>query len=89
VSPQAASLVEGYLTLPTYDGEPGRHAAAQMHDILARSLQRGAMNYVRGGWNQLVERIAGRASGLGVDLPPEPNTQTFSQQLLRDYLVLE
>jgi phytoene dehydrogenase-like protein len=68
VSPRAASLIEGYLTLPTYDGEPGRHAAAQVHDILARSLQRGVVNYVRGGWNQLVERIADRASDLGVDL---------------------
>ena len=63
-----APFVLPVLALPMYDGEPGRHAAAQVHGILTRSLQRGAVNYVRGGWNQLVERIAGCASDLGVDL---------------------
>jgi phytoene dehydrogenase-like protein len=68
VSPRAAQLVEGYLTLPTYDGAPARYAAEQVQRILARSLQRGVVSYVRGGWSRLVERIAERASDLGVDV---------------------
>jgi phytoene dehydrogenase-like protein len=45
-----------------YDGNPDgtpRHRCSTFSD---------AVNYVRGGWNQLVERIVGRASDLGVDL---------------------
>jgi glycine/D-amino acid oxidase-like deaminating enzyme len=64
----AAKLVERLLTLPTYDGQPGRHAASSVQAVLARTLEPGVVTYVRGGWGKLVEALAERARDLGVEL---------------------
>lgn len=68
VSPRAAGLVEGSLTLAMYDGQPGRHAAGSVQTVLARTLEPGVVSYVRGGWGALVDRLVDRARELGVKL---------------------
>ncbi|MDR0358810.1 MAG: FAD-dependent oxidoreductase, partial [bacterium] len=64
VSPRAAALVEALLTLPLFDGDPGRHAASFVGTVLAQ----GPAEYVVGGWGRLVDGLVGRARELGVEL---------------------
>jgi phytoene dehydrogenase-like protein len=66
VGPAAARAAIAYLTLPLYDADPGRLSAHFAKEILARTSKRGVVRYVVGGWSVLVDRIAARASELGV-----------------------
>jgi phytoene dehydrogenase-like protein len=67
-SPEVAQAAAGYLTLPTFDGAPGRHAASYGQEMWSRTTASGAVHYVAGGWGQLVSLLVDRAEALGVQV---------------------
>jgi phytoene dehydrogenase-like protein len=76
LSPRAAALVEGLLTLLLFDGDPGRYAASFVREVLAQ----GPARYVIGGWGQLVDGLVARARALGVELRTGSRVERIEQR---------
>jgi glycine/D-amino acid oxidase-like deaminating enzyme len=64
---RAAEAAIGLLSLPTFDHDPGRLSAAFAQERLRRVTYRAlSVRYVKGGWVNLIERLADRARRSGV-----------------------
>lgn len=66
IGASAAEAAIGFAALPTFHGDPGALSAAFVQERIARSLASGAVRYVVGGWQRLVDGLARHAEGLGV-----------------------
>jgi phytoene dehydrogenase-like protein len=64
----AARAAIGYLTLPLFDADPGRHSAHSAQEIFLRTRRPGVVRYVVGGWNALLAPLVGRVRELGVSV---------------------
>jgi hypothetical protein len=66
----AAAALSGFAGVLTFDHDPGRLSAAFVWERMRRiSLHaRPVARYVVGGWGALVDRLADRARGLGVEI---------------------
>jgi phytoene dehydrogenase-like protein len=58
--------VIGLMFIVTYDHDPGRLSAAFVHERLRRGGQH--VRYVQGGWARMIDGLAERAVGLGIEL---------------------
>ena len=66
---RAVQAAIGFVSLPTFHHDPGELSAAFCHERFRRLTISGhRVRYVIGGWSVLVERLAQRARGLGVDI---------------------
>lgn len=81
-SEQAAEAAIGFVSLPTFHHDPGELSAAFCQERFRRLIVHSAkVRYAVGGWSQIVENLAQRATDLGVkiqtnsrvtDLPESP-----------------
>jgi phytoene dehydrogenase-like protein len=82
VGASTAEAIMGLMFITTFDHDPGRLSAAFVRERLRRALSGGA-RYVVGGWSTLVDLLAERAVGLGVQIrtrtrvPAPPPGQTI------------
>ncbi len=68
----AAEAAIGLVSLPTFHHDPGELSAAFCQERFHRILFHGhRVRYVVGGWSALVDRLAERATDLGVDVQTE------------------
>ena len=78
VSERSVSAAIGLLSVPTFDPDPGRLSAAFGANTLRRLILGGTgVRYVRGGWSNLIERLAGAAREQGVEI----HTSSFVSEL--------
>jgi hypothetical protein len=69
VGERAAAAAIGLASLPTFDHDPGRLSAAFVHERFRRvSYRATGVRYVRGGWSNLVDRLAEGAKERGVEI---------------------
>lgn len=68
----------GLSFIGTYEHDPGRLSAAFVNERLRRLLSSGAC-YVVGGWSSLVDRLAQRATKLGVRFRLRCRVQSLEQ----------
>jgi phytoene dehydrogenase-like protein len=69
IGERAAEAAIGFMALPTFDHDPGRLSAAFAQERFRRlTYHPTSVRYVRGGWGTLVDRLAGRAQELGVQI---------------------
>lgn len=67
VGERGAAAAIGFVSLPTFDHDPGRLSAAFCHQRFRRlTMRAGSVRYVLGGWAVLVDRLAERARQAGV-----------------------
>lgn len=68
-SEAAAEAAIGFVSLPTFHHDPGELSAAFCHERFHRLAFHGhRVRYIVGGWNVLIEKLAGRAIDLGVQI---------------------
>ncbi len=75
---EVADAMIGLSFIGTYDHDPGRLSAAFVNERLRRLLSSGAC-YVVGGWSSLVDRLAQRATKLGVRFRLRCRVQSLEQ----------
>ena len=75
---EVAEAMIGLSFIGTYDHDPGRLSAAFVNERLRRLLSSGAC-YVVGGWSALVDRLARRATKLGVRFRLRCRVQSLEQ----------
>jgi phytoene dehydrogenase-like protein len=63
-----ARLAIGFASLPTYHPDPGILSAAFVQERIARSSEWRPVWYVKGGWINLIDRLAAHAENLGVEI---------------------
>ncbi|MHB8533658.1 MAG: FAD-dependent oxidoreductase [Solirubrobacteraceae bacterium] len=66
---RAVEAAVGFVSLPTFHHDPGELSAAFCHERFHRLVFHGhRVRYVVGGWNTLIDKLARRASDLGVEI---------------------
>jgi phytoene dehydrogenase-like protein len=66
---RAVEAAVGFVSLPTFHHDPGELSAAFCHERFHRlAFQGHRVRYVVGGWNMLVDKLAHRATDLGVKI---------------------
>jgi phytoene dehydrogenase-like protein len=78
---QATEAAIGLLSLPTFHHDPGELSAAFCHERFHRLVFHGnKVRYIIGGWSVLINKLAERATDLGVQIQTNTRVTTLPEQ---------